>query len=825
MSEEYLLTDFQQCTAERIVKVFCNGQQRVLLADEVGLGKTIVAREVVKRLSRQHREEEHKERFRVIYICSNLSIASQNVRKLGIRSQMNVAESRLSMQHLKLYEADQASGDDEQLIPLTPATSFSMTSGYGIQEERALMLIHLRRLPVFVGYEEKLSRFLVCNAGKNWQSIINCYEGKACNLAKAGSSYLENMSRALTDKLAEHPELVPEIKSLCDSFGPEQGIKQHTLVRRLRMLFAEISLSMLEPDLVIMDEFQRFRDMIAPASDCEENLLSQQFLHGTGTRVLLLSATPYKPYSTLEEIADDESSDHYREFMDVMNFLFSGDGQQKSFQRIWRSYSSALCEMSSGTMTALIARKEQAEQMLYQGICRTERFNTGIIDDSGVKDVPISEGDVRSYHAMQKLLDQIAQQNTRTMHWRTVPVDYVKSAPYLLSFMEKYQLKRQIRDWCLTHPEYAMGMRDDVDYLLLKKTAIQHYRRLPSHNARLDALKKLVFDEDGYGPETLLWIPPSRPYYRAKGVFERNRAFSKVLVFSAWEMVPRMISIMLSYESERLTIGRLCHSAKKPRERGYFASREERRFGIGRLKREWEEIICLVSPTLADLYCPEEWLGSDLDTLLRELKKRLKPRVVDLRMKWNIKENQKAGAGDLAECIRALDGDPSACPSQMPKNAEQLMVEMAIGSPAICCYRMLLRNCEKASEQCAGYAREIAKHVFVSLFNKAESAAVLDLIYQQAQDENVYYQNVFRYCCQGNLQAVLDEFAHVLNVRGKALKSAVIESVADTVSLPIDTQESFPSHERVNMRSHFAVGYYNAKVNDDEKVARIDRKR
>ena len=38
--------DFQEATANRIVDLFKAGHNRVLLADEVGLGKTIVAKTV-----------------------------------------------------------------------------------------------------------------------------------------------------------------------------------------------------------------------------------------------------------------------------------------------------------------------------------------------------------------------------------------------------------------------------------------------------------------------------------------------------------------------------------------------------------------------------------------------------------------------------------------------------------------------------------------------------------------------------------------------------------------------------------------------------------
>ena len=100
------LADFQQKTADRIVDVFRGGQLRVLLADEVGLGKTIVARAVIKQVGDWHRDVLNDDHFKVVYICSNISIASQNAQKLGIKDQMNISESRLSMQHLNIFKQE-----------------------------------------------------------------------------------------------------------------------------------------------------------------------------------------------------------------------------------------------------------------------------------------------------------------------------------------------------------------------------------------------------------------------------------------------------------------------------------------------------------------------------------------------------------------------------------------------------------------------------------------------------------------------------------------------------------------------------------------------
>ena len=62
----------------------------------------------------------------------------------------STGSSRLSMQHIKIFRQE---NDDEllsryiQLIPLTPDTSFRMTTGAVTVDERALMFAILRRIP------------------------------------------------------------------------------------------------------------------------------------------------------------------------------------------------------------------------------------------------------------------------------------------------------------------------------------------------------------------------------------------------------------------------------------------------------------------------------------------------------------------------------------------------------------------------------------------------------------------------------------------------------------------------------------------------------
>ena len=807
--------DFQQDTADRILTVFRSGQNRILLADEVGLGKTIIASDVIRQVANWHKHEKQDDHFKVIYVCSNINIANQNARKLGIADLMNVSESRLSMQHMKIYQNRNSNHSYEQLIPLTPATSFSMTSGCGNQEERALMYAHIRRLPVFKGLHSRLSRFFAYDAEKWWDRYyVGHYENLVTECDSGGSNYIAEMSKELTERLTVTVGLIESIIDNCTSKNPSRKRDSRPLLNALRKIFAQISLDKLDPDLVIMDEFQRFRDLISPSDD-EQGMLSRQFLQNTDTKVLLLSATPYKPYSTLEEINADESTEHYREFMEVMRFLFYSDHEHKQFHVVWQDYSNALCEISKENLTVLIAKKNTAEDVLYKGVCRTERFNSGIIDDSGASEISISEGDIISYSAMQSILDDMSKNSKRPPRYRNVPIDYVKSAPYLLSFMESYQLKKQITDYFASGQHLDLVKGANSKYLLLKKSLIHGYNPIPSNNARLTKLKEVVFENGKNGAENLLWIPPSKAYYRTGSVFEKNKEYSKVLVFSSWEMVPRMLSVMLSYEVERMTIGKLFHNAKKKRGRGYFATREERRYGISRLKNESEDILCLVSHTLAQLYSPTDYIGWDIRQIRKDLTAKLSPKLDAIKNKYGISESGVAGAKALIEVIKALDNRQFAAPTAIPTGVVDTLVNMAIGSPAICAFRLLKSNTEQAER--------VAKEVFVSLFNKAESSAILDLLYGSREDDT-YYEAVFRYCVDGNLQAVLDEYAHILGETGVDLADAIINSFADTASLQVDTMESFTGveHEKARMRTHFAVGYFNARISN-ENVIRTEK--
>ena len=71
-----------------------------------------------------------------------------------------------------------------------------------------------------------------------------------------------------------------------------------THIVTFRKIFAEISIGRLDPDLIIMDEFQRFRQLLNSDKESEMDMLTKKFFN-SDARILMLSATPYKLYSIL----------------------------------------------------------------------------------------------------------------------------------------------------------------------------------------------------------------------------------------------------------------------------------------------------------------------------------------------------------------------------------------------------------------------------------------------------------------------------------------------------------------------------------------------
>ena len=437
-----MLKDFQAETVKRVDYLFRNNQNHVLVADEVGMGKTLIGRGVIVKTARQ-KIEEKCDLCKVVYICSNQNIANQNIRKLDITGRNiveSVSDTRLSMQHLKIMEqaSDEAVKDGFiQLIPLTPETSFKMTSGGGSVQERALIFAILKRIPDFKAHIKTLEDFMKYGAVKSWESSEKyLYESRVAQCEEAtGGIYPKNIiDKICSEEFEEIRDiLLKHLKEI--RYKRELSYSDYAVMNKLRVMFAKISVSMLEPDLVIMDEFQRFKFLISD-EDSEIGILAKRFFSGRNTKVLLMSATPYKLYYTPEEIDESQGHEHFEEFLQVMKFIFNDEAKYGEFDEIWTNYSVVLRETKLVDAT-VIELKKLAEDAMYQGVSRTERISVmdsgDFIDDGSIKyHLQVNENDINSYIQMSALLSNAKVGDT-------CPIRLCKELPLSDVIYEKIQ--------------------------------------------------------------------------------------------------------------------------------------------------------------------------------------------------------------------------------------------------------------------------------------------------------------------------------------------------------------------------------------------------
>ena len=880
------LKDFQVATVERIDYLYRHGQNRILISDEVGLGKTLVARGTIAKFAKLRRDEGDN-LVKVVYICSNATIAEQNLDKLRIVNELRAESthtSRLSMQHLNIFNQENDPNVLNryiQLIPLTPETSFKVSNSQGTVGERALMLAILNKLPTFRHWRKQLEEIFRFGV-YYWEGTRDYYEDqvKLCN-ERSNGEYIGYMQKEVLKHLREirfeGKTLLDSLKALCRKIRKEGFVKRDAkpLIVRLRIMFADISLNKLEPDLIIMDEFQRFKYLLGSDKNSEMDRLVNKFFNSEDMRILMLSATPYKMYSTLDEIDEEQIDAHYSEFFNVMDFLNECERERIKFREVWNNYSIELKEFNRDNDSFILA-KTKAENAMFKSICRTERITEAevvdIVDDGDTKlPLKVFKEDIQSFMEAQKLLDEIGLNNN-------VPIDYIKSSPYLMSFMKNYQLKRRIERYFQNHANEIPKMKKSTFWL--NYNDINNYKVISPNNARLNDLMNHVLKGNA---EKLLWIPPSHPYYPCEGVFEGIEDFSKTLIFSSWEMVPRMISSMVSYEVERRTIGEL---ENKDHDVKYFAKSRypspRLNFNLNEDKPAQMSLFTLIYPSifLADVYDPIDCLNRKLS--LKEIENEVKSKIeMELdRFHSNNDSREDARWYYLApllldnsyskdfisiwfdgirhffnegifspggflkhfELLKDQFREYSLNPNELgrkPDDLADVLCDMAIASPAICIYRSykkesVVENSGIGERGILGkdsYGRESIAHYskmatqvarrFLSRMNTPESIAVIDLIFKHGS-EDAYWQNLLKYSKHGNLQAVFDEYVHLLSngldennkdriliINHRLLSSMEIRAA----SYDFDTYKSFSSRMRgkdkssPSLRTHFAVSF------------------
>ena len=854
-----------------------DSSRRFLVADEVGLGKTLVARGLIAKAIDHLWDGDHRvEQIDIVYICSNAQIARQNVRRLQIGSGRFVRAGRLGLLPQEIHDLK---ANRVNYLALTPGTSFDLRSSMGIAEERVLLYHLLQRvwpdrrkgpMNLLQGYVKKTGHF---------RERLKEFKRRRQIDDDLGNAFERRV-------LEEGDDLRKRYEDLCKRFWRtrpripwEDRWRQISFIGQLRAMLAEVCVTALEPDLVILDEFQRFKHLL-DGEDATSRLARHLFNYSDDTahvRLLLLSATPYRMYTLHHESGED---DHYRDFLRTVEFLDPELKESAGLRQLLDDYRQAMYRIESGT-EPLVRIKGRIETQLRRVMSRTERLRVSGESDGMMREIPsagleLTTEDVQDFLGLERIGREVKQPRV---------LDYWKSAPYLLSFMDDYQLKKRVvarLDMSSENGLAKLLIDSNSGRVSLTWDEVEAYKRLDPANARLRSL--LAWMEGGEAWK-LLWLPPALPYYTESGPWRtaREQQLSKRLIFSTWQVVPKAVASVVSYDVERRIFSRFDDKIRNtPEERRKrrpllrFAYSEERKSLTGM------PVLAILypSPSLAELGdpvpVPED--GATLANAVAQARKRIEPLLarltepyrgaesedeswywaapilLDLERhrestrkwfgRWGLaslwngeQEDQEKGSrwtDHVAKAKKLANGSLGL--KRPPADLAEVLAIRSVAGPATSALRALTRA-PGPETRTAVAARDAAARIawsFRTLFNLPEATALIRGERPKG-DTPPYWRQVVDYCAAGNLQAVLDEYVHMLrDLEGlfAAKEEKAWKKLADAVTAALSLRTGAPRVDefrssddavhlkRHRMRNHFAMRFGAQETDDGRAGAR-----
>ena len=708
-------------------------------------------------------------------------------------------------------------GSKLNFVSFTPGTSFNMGRSTGQGREREVLF---QLLDPLLG-----SRTALMNLLQGGIVSKDRFRARLINNPRPIDDTIRQRFEAAFGKL---PDLRGELRELLDTtfrryhaWPREARYRRDEAIGELRRVLAGACVHALEPDLVILDEFQRFKSLLGTqgterdaAADLAQELFQAGAHDGRRVRTLLLSATPYKLYTADAELEHEE---HYKDFLATTKFLLGDDDARvEELKHELSRFGAALRRAAAGD-TEQVKRVELAkravERSLRDVMARTERVGASDYRDAMVTEdrrtTSVSAGDVRQYLAADALFRAVGSQD---------PMPFWKSAPYLAHFMHGYRFNERL-DEAIHVPDKVVDALQRHDSAFLKAATLRRWGAIDPGHAKLRELAGELIDE---GLWRLLWMPPTLPYWPLEGPFEGKEKATKRLLFSAWNMVPDVVSAVLSYEAERLMTGGRLKRYKDP-------DREQR--PLLRLTQSTSDVrsrhrlllLLLSCLPLADRAHPlgapagqdrRVWVRARVEELLADSGlPDPQDGHIDDRWEWAAPLLLDPGLSGLLRAWRdeelpgSSDGRPLLPPNpevfgayvddllaidprslgRRPPDLAELLTDVALGSPAILAARSLRAGTsvgDDARRRLAvliadGFWRLFNRPAVISLLRQLASpaarrrvsgrlmAAAAGLLRQvapatAARDESTYWRLVLRYCRQGNLQAVLDEQWHML---------------------------------------------------------------
>jgi hypothetical protein len=838
------LKDFQRVTVEHVMNRYFgeNPTRRFLVADETGLGKSVVARGIVAKLIEKLEHDDTVERIDIIYVCSNQDIAHQNLSRLDVTGgRGSVSTTRLTLLACEVEQFSGTAGLSSKpvnLVAFTPGTSFDKGWRTGKAEERGLLFILLSDVMGFGGWDRRAAKVVLrataSARGLEWAiDWVRRSVGETPDRLIRDAFAAEARKTGLLDTFAE---LIAEVGRK-DGLSLELRNRAGALIGDLRHCLAKAGVERLKPDLVIFDEFQRFRHLMDPAEGGASAELARELYDFEAAKLLLLSATPYKPYTMVEEAGAGD--DHYRDFRQTLKFLCSDPDWNAALDDALTVYRSALTltDHERQSITSGLVR-----DLLLRAMCRTERprlGQDGMLREHHTTVSEVTPADLRGYVALRQLGKELDA---------PVSIEYWKSAPYFLNFADSYQIGDRLSIHLKgDHPLPAAILGSAQ---LLNAADLATYRRVEPGNARMRSLMEQTLDRGWW---RLLWLPPSMPYHALGDTFAAaaKDGITKRLVFSSWNATPAVVSGLLSYEAER----RLVEGSdltNDPTSRRNRASRLEFRFEGDRPVSMSAFALFWPLPELAELVDPlvrmrqggpipdigdlSRWAADAILAAVPSTGDRMYESVHDLALHWpagtipqsiepptpherSEEDDHPHDMGGWARSIRwALAMDRSSLPSlDAVETYLPDLARLALFSPGNIAWRALGRliGTESAVTSDGHWTAALTIAAGLrSLFNRFESVVLLD----REVPGHDYWQAVLTYCANGGLQSVMDEYLHHLRserpdgAMGDLDLLELARAAAGAIGLRTSSLRAFDPHHPhaprgVALRCRFALRY------------------
>lgn len=802
--------EFQQCTAAWAIERLFGEENRApagraLIADEVGLGKTHIAKQVCDHLRAIH---PHKD-LRIVYMTSSLDICSQNRERLSQSPDELVTADRITLVHaFKRTKRSRVT-----IFSMTPGTSIQIGNMTGNTTERLYIAWLAQKLFGF-GKEQARRVFAL----------------------GATVGFPEGFCRATFDKYQRLPrqywlKLKPiwrglEIdgKKIRDLIHDREIDKpaDRAVVKALRKTLVEVLLDGFNPDLIVLDEFQRFKDLLEMKEDGGlKEPLAARFLKPS-TPTLLLSATPYRLWDRDVQAKASELP-HQEDLRLTFNFLFDSHTLAKRLMQDLDEFGEKLLSLKRETMLDFHEQKKLVETAMKRVMARTERVN--FLDRGSALIRPCFMSDSSQTVVNEEIYEYLALSASSAS--RQTLLSYWKSGSSLLSFMQDYQIRK----------EWLSDRKVRQDTSLWAR-----FGKAEPRNGKLRYLLGDVFGDDREN-FSYLWIPPTRPYYAGRGIFDpkvlASRKVKKGLVFSTWRFVPRVIAAELSHR---------------------------RQFRFRRIKHKTNPLRA-TPVTWARFYFPSPFLTGILshtdfiqtgnyEKLLARatasIRTKLKEQGIEVRAgarskPWQVLRHvdfqAEGSVGSALQAYQKLYHQGSIKDGRKGRSFEDrylavwkefkvkpsvslrtidALARMAIGSPSVCVRRALERLHGKFGDKESQGLLEFCIHDVRNYLNRSMNHAVISASFPKRP----YADRVEAYLTAGNVQALLDEYLSICNVgseRGPSLDSiGILRTVLGGGSAGSVTVSVNAKGKKARVATDIAIAFGEGKeVSDSRDSVRV----